>query len=286
MGFLVAHFRKVKTTAGLGAVTVHNSRANVYENDQLKPNPPAWLVNSTEVKHNESQVLNQRAEVIAAAALKKKPYKNAAVAVEAVFLVCSDKRDHAVWKADFRDCRDWVAEKFGKENVLRWDEHFDEKTPHMHVLMVPIIRDQKLGNKYSSGDFLGGRQGLRDIQTELAEKVGRKYGLERGREGTNVRHTNQVAWAAKLAEKAIKLDEQKNKIKEFQDEFKTLMGIKPSDVCDLETKLANWDNQTPDSLRQFARQVEVKGFRTVGEYRQAQEAKREREQQQKHSLSR
>ena len=52
-----------------------------------------------------------------------------------------------------------MKEKYGPENVLQWNIHYDETTPHLHVLFAPIVRDAHNGNRYSSANFLGGPGG-------------------------------------------------------------------------------------------------------------------------------
>uniref|UniRef100_UPI002265EDA3 plasmid recombination protein n=1 Tax=Klebsiella michiganensis TaxID=1134687 RepID=UPI002265EDA3 len=36
---------------------------------------------------------------------------------------------------------DWLAEKYGRENILVSSIHLDEKTPHMSAFVVPITKD-------------------------------------------------------------------------------------------------------------------------------------------------
>jgi hypothetical protein len=231
MAYLVTHFRKVKP-GGLGAMANHNSRFNVYDDSGgLRPNPPRWIKNLDRARFNEGQegrrddsTGKRRAHVIEEAGLKRKPQKNAAEAVEAVFSASPDHfKDPYAWKAFFKDCRNWIDDRFGHENVLQWNEHFDEKTPHMHVLMVPIVRDIERGNKYSSTDFLGGPDGLHEIHDHLFEKVGKKYKLDRGIDGSNARHTDQDEWKRELAKKERSLAEEK---KELEEKERSLAGQK------------------------------------------------------------
>jgi hypothetical protein len=141
------------------------------------------------------------------------------------------------------------------------------------------MKDGKLNANF----FIGGsRDRMAELQEDFYEKVGKQFDLNRGRprEETKARHTPHT-----LAATAAKNDEREKKLNEASGDFKKVMGTTPADIRELKNKVAQWDNQTPDNLRQFAKLVEAKGFKTVGEYRKALEAQRE-QQQQKHSFSR
>jgi len=84
----------------------------------------------------------------------------------------------------FKDSLRWLEDKFGKDNVVSAQIHLDETTPHLSVYIVPNV-----GGKLNAKEFLGGRQKLSAMQTDFAEKVGKKYGLERGLAGSPAYHT-------------------------------------------------------------------------------------------------
>lgn len=208
MGYVVAHCRKVQTAVGLRNVAAHNCREAVYDSKGRQlGEPPEYIVHPERRGMNEGDrcgglaVLKRRLDRIQEADLTRKPQKNAAAAVEISISASPEwfaSRNPTQWQAYLRDCRKFLADKYGKANVLHWATHFDEKTPHMHVLLAPIV-EGKDGLKYSSSTFLGGRQGLRRLQDEIAAEVGAKHGLERGVEGSRARHTDQYAWMADTA---------------------------------------------------------------------------------------
>jgi len=101
------------------------------------------------------------------------------------------------------DCIQFCQEQFGKENVVAATLHMDQKTPHLHIAVVPIVQGQakkqiKSGEtadtkkrrykkqivtaRLSSKEVLT-RIKLKIIQAEFA-KLMTKYGMERGIEGT------------------------------------------------------------------------------------------------------
>ena len=91
----------------------------------------------------------------------------------------------------FADCTDFFSERYGKENVVSAVVHLDESTPHLHLNLIPVT-DGRLCAK-----VLFDRTALRDLQTDFYETVGKKYGLERGKEGSTAKHLDTVAYKTK-----------------------------------------------------------------------------------------
>lgn len=284
MKYVVAHFRKVKNTGGLAAVAIHNSRGNVLdETGGFREDPPVWMKNPLRIGLNEGQqgkrddsIQRLRARVIREAELARKPQKNAAEGIEAVFSASAGSfKNDDQWKEYFKACREWVEKKFGHQNILQWNTHYDETTPHMHVLMVPIIYDQDRGNRYSSSEFLGGREGLREIQTEIYEQVGRPRGLERGTEGSKARHNNQVEWAKELREK-------EEALKEKEKELERNLGVSSELVKKMALFYKNWTILKGEEIIERGEAVKKVGV-TLGEfiYRKEEERKQQQREVQK-----
>lgn len=74
----------------------------------------------------------------------------------------------------FQNSLDFLADRYGKENILSAVVHMDERTPHMHVDLTPI-RDGRLTAKtiFTRGE-------LSQLQTDFAREVGHAWGLQRG----------------------------------------------------------------------------------------------------------
>lgn len=97
-----------------------------------------------------------------------------------------------------KDCYEFMAKKYGAENIIDFVVHLDETNPHVHCIIVPLTRDGKL----SYTELFGGshaqataraaqdgskpsfRKGISDyhlaLHSEFAREVGDKWGLERG----------------------------------------------------------------------------------------------------------
>jgi hypothetical protein len=70
--------------------------------------------------------------------------------------------------------------------VIATAVHRDETSPHLVAYVVPLDDQGKLNAKA----FLGGKAKLSAMQTDFADSVGRKHGLERGLEGSKATHTS------------------------------------------------------------------------------------------------
>lgn len=100
------------------------------------------------------------------------------------------KRDQAGQvTGDYRES-DWLKanltfmqQRYGL-NLVAFTLHQDEKTPHIHAIVVPITPDNRLCAKE-----LFSPKTLRELQTDYATAM-KPYGLERGVEGSRARHVD------------------------------------------------------------------------------------------------
>lgn len=83
-----------------------------------------------------------------------------------------------------RDAFTWLEDKHGSKNILSAVIHMDETTPHLQVLVMPI--DER--GRMNARGLVGSKKELSAMQTDYAEKVGAKYGLERGIKGSVAEH--------------------------------------------------------------------------------------------------
>lgn len=74
----------------------------------------------------------------------------------------------------FKDCLQFHENHFG--HIISAVVHYDETTPHLHVISVPLTKDGRL----SARDVIGNKAKMSKTQDSFFEQVGRSYGLERG----------------------------------------------------------------------------------------------------------
>lgn len=103
-----------------------------------------------------------------------------------------DKLPKALQYEFFTDCIKFFADRYGKENIISAVVHLDETTPHMHLNLMPITSDGRLCSKQ-----LFDKPQLQKLQTDFYEEVGRKYGLQRGKEGSQRKHLSTAEFKAK-----------------------------------------------------------------------------------------
>ena len=91
----------------------------------------------------------------------------------------------------FVDCTRFFAERYGEENIISAVVHIDETTPHLHLNLIPIA-DGRLCAK-----TLFDRKELQNLQTEFHSVVGKKWNLQRGKEGSQAKHLDTAEFKAK-----------------------------------------------------------------------------------------
>lgn len=169
----------------------------------------------------------------------------------------------------FQTAIDFFAERYGSKNLMYAQVHLDERTPHMHLGIVPFDKDNKLTAK-----TMFDREALQDIQNELPLYMNeRGFKVERGRAGSEAKHLTVQEY--KDVQKEIKkqsevldgvkkeLESVKNvtRTKDFLDELdskskKTLLGndvkISQEDYQELKEQLLGADKSLleMDKLKQ------------------------------------
>ena len=83
----------------------------------------------------------------------------------------------------------------------------DESTPHMHLNLMPITKDGRLCSKE-----LFDKQKLQQLQTNFYNAVGKKYGLERGKEGSQAKHLSTAEFKAKKIIEQAEAIRQENQV--------------------------------------------------------------------------
>lgn len=89
-------------------------------------------------------------------------------------------------------CTDWLKTRYGA-NILSCVIHFDESSPHIHAIVVPLTEkfNKKSGRikaSLSARDMIGGSAKLIELQDSYANAVSH-LGLKRGIKGSKATHT-------------------------------------------------------------------------------------------------
>lgn len=76
----------------------------------------------------------------------------------------------------------FLKKRYGEKNLLSFTLHQDEKTPHIHAVIVPLTEKGRL-----SADTLFNPLTLKQLQTDYAKAMA-SHGLVRGQEGSRRQH--------------------------------------------------------------------------------------------------
>lgn len=233
--YIVAHVRRVTTGVGGRNVARHNERIGAYDAEG-KP-LEEWITRPeyreyNELHSNPSEIEARRERRLAEAALKRKPQKNAAHAVEVVVSASPewfDGREESFIKRYFDAALASLGRRYGAANVLGYSTHYDETTPHMHVLMVPLV-EGKDGWRYSSSAFIGGRADLTALHDHLASDLA-EFGVTRGERGSEARHTDQRGWQRELARKERELAKRESELARIEQEKKAMWATREAELA-------------------------------------------------------
>lgn len=168
--FCVMNIQKRKKNDITGIQREATRTATEY-NNQVQPGMDIFNVNLIQ-SNNWMQDIQD--EINRAGA---KTRSNSVIALDAIYTASGDffkGRNNAENDMFFEDCLKFHQKRFG--HIISAVIHYDETTPHLHVLSVPLTND----NRLSARDVIGNRAKMSQTQTAFYEQVGRDYGLERG----------------------------------------------------------------------------------------------------------
>lgn len=168
--FCVMNIQKRKRNDVSGIQKEATRTATDY-NNQVKPGMNIFNVNLIQ---SNNWMQDIQAEIDRAGA---KTRSNSVIALDAIYTASGDffkGKSNEEKNQFFRDCLEFHQRKFG--HVISAVIHYDETTPHMHILSVPLTQDGRL----SAREIVGNRTNLSRMQTEFFEQVGKEYGLARG----------------------------------------------------------------------------------------------------------
>lgn len=161
----------------------------------------------------------------------------------------------------------WLHETYGKENVVSCVLHMDEKTPHLHATIVPIVTSErqrreregerkyntKSGPRLSADDVLK-RARLREYQDTYAAAM-KPFGLKRGIVGSTAKHvatsTHYKQQMRQYEEDIAKLQEEVERTKEGKNSILALFG--KGDLAKAKKELASKDDELKRLQAKIAR---------------------------------
>lgn len=168
--FCIMRTEKRKRT-DLGGIQRENTRTATEYNNKVAPGMDIFNVTLKE-SSNWLQDINK--EIQAAGA---KTRANSVLALDTLYTASPEFFQGKTNEENdkfFRDCLRFHESHFG--HIISAVVHYDETTPHLHVISVPLTQDGRL----SARDVIGNKAKMSKTQDSFFEQVGRNYGLERG----------------------------------------------------------------------------------------------------------
>lgn len=166
----------------------------------------------------------------------------------------------------FRDCLQFHQRQFG--HIISAVIHYDETTPHLHVVSVPLTADGRL----SAREIVGNRQNMSRMQDDFFEQVGRNYGLERGTRSDGQEKRKHISAQEK---RMRELEQQVSSLSERVERLTEQTELTAAEYRDTYKKTAHINK-----LRQQARQhlTTLNGILTDAERRQIEQEQEQAKQ--------
>jgi len=200
MAYAVLHSEKGKS--GSGGIGNHIDRKKGMEHTFPHADPERINQNQVYKVHGDNQKLslpnaiNKRLEE---GYTGKKAIRKDAVKFTTHVLTGSHEKMIEIFK-DKEKAKEWVqanyafvSDEFGKENIVRFNLHLDEKTPHIHVVTVPLTKDGRL----SAREMFGNKSDMQKRQDRYAEKM-KPFELQRGERRTGIRHEDAKTYYSRM----------------------------------------------------------------------------------------
>ena len=244
MGYAVLHLEKAKGTDSRMSAhierTVHPKNA-----DRTRTHLNRELVQFPEGVRNRTQAIAHRIET---AGIRRKVSANQVKAIR--ILLTGSNRDMKQMEAEGRiedwcnDSLKWIRETYGEQNLVSTVLHMDEKTPHIHATVIPIVTGErrKAGQEEQNGkkkyrkknpqdvrlcaDDVMARHRLKHYQDTYAQAMN-KYGLQRGVDGSLAKHISTMQYYKQLVEQQDSLQENIENLLGLEEEaMKKLKQVK------------------------------------------------------------
>jgi hypothetical protein len=200
MGYAVLHSEKGKS--GSGGIGNHIDRKKGMEHtfphadDKLIDENVLGKVYKDRQKISMPEAINER---IKEGYKGKKAIRKDAVKFTTHVLSGSHEDMKAIFK-DKEKAKEWVdanyafaSKEFGEKNIVRFNLHLDEKTPHIHVVTVPLTEDGRL----SAREMFGNKTDMQKRQDRYGEEM-KPFGLQRGERRTGIKHEDAKAYYTRM----------------------------------------------------------------------------------------
>lgn len=252
MSYAVCRMEKMKSSS-LKGIQFHNQRERESKTnpdiDATKSHQNYDLVNPENIDYNKKVH-----EIIDSQKTSTRKTRKDAVLVNEL-LVTSDKKffeglSEKEQKRFFKESHKLFSERYGEQNIAYATVHYDEKTPHMHLGVVPM-RDGKL-----QGKNVFNRQELQWIQEEFPKHMkSLGFEIERGEKGSDREHLETARYKLKTTQ------EQTKELEKNLEKLKTI-ETKINGIDDVDKKA----KEIPLAKQVVISKADFEDFKNVAKY--------------------
>lgn len=204
MGYAVLHMEKTSGTDA--AMSAHIERTIKPKNaDESRTHLNRELIKFPDGAENRTQAIQHRLDT---AGLMRKIGNNQVRAIRVLLTGTHEDMERITNEGRLDEwCNDnlkYLADTFGRENIVSAVLHMDEQTPHIHATLVPIVKGERKRKKKEEqvkkryrkkptdtarlcADEIMTRAKLKSYQDTYAQAMS-GYGLQRGIDGSEAKH--------------------------------------------------------------------------------------------------
>lgn len=234
MGYAILHMEKTSGTDA--AMSAHIERTIKPKNaDESRTHLNRELIKFSNEVENRTQAIQHRLDT---AGLTRKVGNNQVRAIRILLTGTHEDMERITNEGRLDEwCNDnlrYLADTFGRENIVSAVLHMDEQTPHIHATLVPIVKGERKRKKKEEqvkkryrkkptnsvrlcADDIMTRLKLKAYQDTYAEAM-KKYGLQRGINGSDARHISTGQYYRDLMQQTEQLQ---TDIAQLQDRKET-----------------------------------------------------------------
>jgi hypothetical protein len=274
--FAALHVAKYATSAVISNIGRHNDRGEGYtsqsnpdidrsrtgDNDFLIPRGGGTLAEKADRRIAEVMGPDYR------------PRANAVRVVETVFSASPDWFTGKGWSEQqeyFRACLEWAKKRYGEKNVLAAIVHRDEKTPHLHLDIVPIYRAPDGGERLTAKEIFGGPKKLHAMHDSFMAEVGARFGLTNRIDKKKQKHISKKEHVKMLEQEKEKELDEIVALKELKPGITGKIGVMPETLNRLVDGYMINSEQIGELREDYKQRVEdlrEEATRQAGELRQ------------------
>lgn len=281
MGYVVFHMQKARGTDS--GTSAHIERKIKPSNaDEERTHLNRQLVEYPAGIHTRTQAIQHRLET---AGLTRKIGKNQVRAIRIMLSGSPDEMQRIVREGRLDEwCTDnmkYLAATFGKENIVSADLHLDEKSPHIHATLVPIVTTERKRKKQETratkryrkkspvrprlcADEVMSRVKLKEYQDTYAVAMA-KYRLQRGIEGSEARHIDTTQFYREMFVRKNEIARQVVNLKEQQQTLTVDIAVLQAQQEAARSELAQTRREIKtDKLKGVAVDATMKAVERIG----------------------